>query len=83
MPTYDYGCHECGHHAEIFKSISESESEEKCPECESVMDKLISKGTSFQISGYCYDNVYGKKNWKKHLSQDEQAKVLQGKRSPY
>ena len=56
IPTHDYKCSTCEHEFEIFyKTQSERDEEEQfqtCPECGSpVIERLISKGTSFILKG--------------------------------
>ena len=51
MPTYDYRCVSCDNTKEYFHSITE-EPEYKCPECQSLMKKIISRNcTGFTILG--------------------------------
>lgn len=87
MPTFDYKCKECGFTAEYCtnKSVPPSmKPPEKCPECnKGKMEKLFSAtGQSVDVIGG-YDYQYGKKAWKKNLSQTDQAKVLSGEIDPY
>ena len=34
MPIYEYRCRECGERFELRRSISDSDSEIKCPKCQ-------------------------------------------------
>ncbi len=77
MPTFDYGCSACGFTDEYCTHIPAMRPPEMCPECGK--EKLVKRfkgSTGFDITGYCYANEYGKKNWKKNLSKADQAKVL-------
>src|SRR5215217_7352071 len=60
MPLYEFRC-PSGHHFEKFyRSIGSSLSEEKCPECGLVAERLISAaGLVFKGSGF-YITDYGK-----------------------
>src|SRR5215216_5778355 len=60
MPLYEFRC-PSGHHFEKFyRSIGSSPSEEKCPECGLVGERLISAaGLVFKGSGF-YITDYGK-----------------------
>jgi putative FmdB family regulatory protein len=51
MPTYEYGCGECGHEWEEIQRITEPPSE-VCPKCsKSAAHRLISAGTNFILKG--------------------------------
>lgn len=81
MPVYNYKCNKCGFLDEyiIYKGLAEGVEPTVCPKCnEGKMERQFSIGKTmaFDIVGYCYTNVYGKKNWKRHLSLEDQAKVL-------
>lgn len=89
MPAYDFKCKKC---KKVFEyNTNESLPKEfhppdndKCVECGGELKKLFSAaGQSFDIIGYCYENVYGKKNWKSHHSFADQAKILSGEKDPY
>jgi len=90
MPVNTYKCPECDFIEEYVESISTSKDchhPEVCPKCnkcnlEKVFDMTDSRG-GFDIIGSCYMNDYGKKAWKKRLSQDEQIKVLADNKNPY
>ena len=49
MPTYEFECKDCGHHFEIFASMSEREKGLKCPKCGGF--KLNQIFGSFMIMG--------------------------------
>lgn len=59
MPLYEYKCVSCGHEFEKFKSFSESDDDEVCPDCGNVAKReivdcgaVIYKGSGF----YCKDH---------------------------
>ncbi len=84
----DYVCNnkECNFTDEYNNNIPALRVPEVCPQCKiGIMEKKFNlQGVGgFDIVGYCYANTYGKKNWKKHLSQAEQARVLTGDREAY
>ncbi len=39
MPTYCYECQSCDYRTEFIKPMAESDTEEKCPVCQVVMNK--------------------------------------------
>lgn len=90
MPNNTYSCSLCGFKEEYIESFSTSKESwhpEICPKCnkgklEKIFDMTDSKG-GFDIIGSCYINDYGKKNWKKHLSQEKQISVLSQNKNPY
>ena len=57
MPLYDYFCHKCGERHSVLKGIHDTK-EEKCPDCNEEMDKVVSgfsvqyKGTGFHTTDY-------------------------------
>jgi len=63
VPTYDYHCGACGHHAEIFHSMSE-QPRKKCPECGKLKLQrqigmgggVIFKGSGFYNTDYRSDS---------------------------
>lgn len=83
MPTNSYICKECGfidEYIEGAQTSQENHHPEICPKCkkgklEKIFDLAGSHG-GFDIIGYCYENIYGKKNWKKGKTQNEIAKCL-------
>lgn len=51
MPTYEYGCPNCGHQWEEVQRITDPASE-KCPKCSKLSaHRLISGGTNFILKG--------------------------------
>lgn len=88
MAIHDYKCdnEECDFIETYYTHLANGKPPEDlvCPKCkEGKLEQQFSGKVAFDIVGYCYENHYGKKNWKKHLSADDQAKVLQGKKNPY
>lgn len=58
MPTYDYGCNDCGHEFEQFQSMS-APPLEICPQCGGKVTRrihggagLIFKGSGFYLTDY-------------------------------
>lgn len=88
MAINDYKCDKCNFIDEYNNSFSVPKSMRppgKCPKCGGGKMKKIfnAAGQSFDIVGYCYNNEYGKKAWKRNLSHGDQAKVLTGEKDPY
>ena len=51
MPTYDYECQACGHHFELFQSMT-AKLKRKCPECgKPKLERLIGPGAGFLFKG--------------------------------
>lgn len=50
MPTYEYGCTECGHRFEVFQKITDRP-KRKCPECGGRAERLISGGAGLVFKG--------------------------------
>jgi putative FmdB family regulatory protein len=51
MPTYEYGCPDCGHQWEEIQRITDPATE-KCPKCSKLSaHRLISGGTNFILKG--------------------------------
>jgi hypothetical protein len=90
MPTNTYKCSNCDFQDEYIESFSiakENWHPEYCPKCnegklEKIEDWSNSRG-GFDIIGSCYTNDYGRKAWKKHLSKEDQIKVLTKNKDPY
>ena len=53
MPTYDYKCLSCGHHFEVFQSMT-AELVSNCPKCNGKVKRLIGTGAGpiFKGSGF-------------------------------
>ena len=52
MPTYEYGCRDCGHEWEEIQRITEARDREVCPKCaKTSAHRLISGGTNFILKG--------------------------------
>ena len=53
MPTYDYKCLSCGHHFEVFQSMT-AELVSNCPKCKGKVKRLIGAGAGpiFKGSGF-------------------------------
>ena len=85
MPTFNYKCDNCKCINSYNTSVPSMNPPEICPECKKgSLEKLFTtEGQGFDIVGYCYANEYGKKNWKKNLSQSDQRKVLNNEKNPY
>lgn len=87
MPAYNYSCTECSFTDEYNtnKSLPAAfHPPEFCPKCgKGKMEKQFSAtGISFDVIGG-YEYQYGKKNWKRNLSDNEKSKVLAGQQDPY
>jgi len=81
MPIFTYQCKACGFKEDYLESFSapkEMKHPETCPKCEKEkLEKVFDcSGQSFMIWGYCYDNVYGKRNWKQGKTESEIASYL-------
>jgi len=89
MATNTYSCPKCGFKEEYYESISIAKDQwhpEVCPKYgEGKLEKIFDmKGHGgFDIIGSCYTNDYGRKAWKKNLSESDIGKVLAGKKNPY
>jgi len=85
MPTFTYKCdnENCDFKNNYCTHIPSMKAPDICPECKrGALVKQFEGTRAFDCPG-AYDYEHGKKAWKKHLSQDDQAKVLQGKKNPY
>jgi hypothetical protein len=84
---FDFKCEKCDFKEEYFVSKSlpkELLPPDTCPKCGGKMIKVDNfSGIKYDIIGYCYENEYGKKAWRKNLSVEEQASVLTGDKDPY
>jgi putative FmdB family regulatory protein len=74
VPTYDYICDACGHHLEIFHSMSEK-ARKKCPACGKL--KLVRQigsggGVIFKGAGF-YETEYRSESYKKGESAAKSA----------
>ena len=57
MPTYDYGCPECGHSFEVFEGLSASGLRD-CPKCGGRKSRrLLSAGSGFILKGAGFYNT--------------------------
>ena len=73
MPSYEYVCERCNKEIDIFKPMDECHTIERCPECETILLRQISRvnvvGTqdNFGIGKAFYDEKSGKTidTWKK------------------
>lgn len=86
MPTYDYVCKDCGEMGEKNVSLAHFDDLQECPKCHKMeWERQFSPSAkrNFDIVGFCYENNYGKKAWKRNLSPGDQSKVLTGERAPY
>jgi putative FmdB family regulatory protein len=90
MPIYKYQCNKCDFSDEYIESFSTTKDNwhpNVCPSCKKGKLKRISDWINshggFDIVGSCYTNDYGRKAWKRNMSQADQAKVLSGEKDPY
>jgi hypothetical protein len=84
----DYKCSECGFTDEYSTSPSVPKAmnpPEMCPKCnKGKMEKIVSfSGQSFDPGIGTYSYEHGKYAWKKRMSADQQAKVLNSEIDPY
>ena len=71
MPTYDYECHDCGHHFEAFQSIS-ADPLSNCPKCEGKVSRLIGGGAGFLFKGSgFYQTDYRSDSYQKGAAADK------------
>ena len=79
MPIYEYHCKHCEKDFDVFKKISDS-ADEKCPECNKKMKKLVSaagfqlKGTGWYKTDYASKKSNGKETSKKGETKDTPKK---------
>lgn len=89
MPIYQHRCanEECGHYSDFVRySIAQLEENEimECPECGQKTWKREIGAPAFDCVGQgFYINDYGKKAWRKNMSNAQQMEVLAGNASPY
>lgn len=87
MAIFNYKCKVCGDINEYNTSNHVPKSMQLPPNmkcsCGGELEKLFVGSKAFDIVGYCYANVYGKKAYKKNLSQSEYSDMLLGNRAPY
>ena len=50
MPTYEYECQRCGHHFELFQSMSD-EPRKRCPLCRGKIVRCIGTGAGIIFKG--------------------------------
>ena len=65
MPTYEFGCQDCGYEFEVIKKMSD-QSMPECVRCQSIkVEKLLSV-SSFQLkgSGWAHDGYANSPNVK-------------------
>ena len=80
MPTYDYICGACKHHAEIFHSMSEA-ARKKCPACGKLkLTRQIGSGGGviFKGAGF-YETEYRSESYKKGAEAEKSAGKSKGK----
>ena len=80
MPLVEYECEKCKTIKEYLVKQDFSDVPKKCDDCNGNLIKKMSVINFDVIGGTEY---FGKKNWKRNLSTNEQADVLMGKRAPY
>lgn len=51
MPIYQYYCSLCEQQHDVVKSISQYDTEEKCPVCDTNMDRQVPTKTGFVLKG--------------------------------
>jgi len=74
MPTYDYECGACGHHFELFQSISEG-ARRKCPSCGRLkLRRLIGAGAAvlFRGSGF-YQTDYRSSEYQRKAKAEKEG----------
>lgn len=79
MALFDFKCEACGFTDEyiVYSGLKDAVAPIGCPKCKGLMTKQFGvNGFNFDLIGWSPDNEHGKKNWKKRLSPDDQAKVL-------
>ena len=73
MPTYDYGCEECGYHFEKFQSIK-ARKLTRCPRCGGKVKRLIGTGAGilFKGTGF-YQTDYRSASYREGEKKDKEA----------
>ena len=75
MPTYEYECESCGHHFEVFQSMS-ARKLSKCPEndCTGKVRRLLGTGAGliFKGSGF-YETDYRSDSYKEAAKKDKSS----------
>ncbi len=73
MPTYDYGCEECGYHFEKFQSIK-ARKLTRCPRCRGKVRRLIGTGAGilFKGSGF-YQTDYRSASYREGEKKEKEA----------
>ncbi len=82
MPTYDYGCEECGHHFEKFQSIK-ARKLTRCPRCGGKVKRLIGTGAGiiFKGTGF-YETDYRSKSYREGEKKDKEVFKPTAAKSP-
>lgn len=85
MPNYRHVCSKCGEAGDELYPLRlfDENASMECPKCGEKTYSREMSAPAFDILGYCYENEYGKKAWKKNMSQAQQAEVIAGNASPY
>ena len=70
MPTYEYECDKCGHHFEVFQSMSEPP-RKRCPKCRGKVRRLVGGGAGivFKGSGF-YATDYRSSSYKEQKRKE-------------
>jgi putative FmdB family regulatory protein len=81
MPTYEYGCSDCGHRFETFQSIKD-EPLSVCPSCGGGIHRIIGTGGGiiFKGSGF-YITDYRSEGYKKAAAKDKPSVASTSKES--
>jgi len=82
MPTYDYGCEECGHQFEKFQSIR-ARKLTRCPRCGGKVKRLIGTGAGiiFKGSGF-YETDYRSKSYREGEKKEKEAVKPSAEKAP-
>jgi putative FmdB family regulatory protein len=70
MPTYEYECEKCGHHFDVFQSMTEPH-RKRCPKCKGKVRRLVSGGAGivFKGSGF-YATDYRSSSYKEQKRKE-------------